>query len=259
MRITTWNVNGLRAALGKGTADWWSKEPTDILCLQEIRVRPEQLSADQRVQVEQAHNEWNPAERAGYSGVGTFSRMIPIESRPGMDAPQFDVEGRIIQTRFPGLTLFNGYFPNGSRDHSRVGYKLEFYDHLLTLCDESHKAGEQIVICGDFNTCHQEIDLENHRQNQNTTGFLPEERAWIDTYLQHGFVDAFRALYPERVQYTWWTYRSNARQRNIGWRLDYFLVSEPLISAVKDVIIHDDVLGSDHCPVTLVLDFPVMG
>ena len=256
MRITTWNVNGLRAALGKGAADWWNREPSHALCLQEIRVRPEQLDAEQRDLVERIHGhaEWHPAERGGYSGVATFTQQAPLASTRGLGVEKFDVEGRMIQTKFPDFTLFNGYFPNGSRDHSRVGYKLEFYAELLEICDVLHKEGEQIVICGDFNTCHQEIDLRNHKQNQKTTGFLPEERAWVDTYLQHGFVDAFRELYPEREQYTWWTYRSNARERNIGWRLDYFLVSESLLPLVKDVVTRDDIFGSDHCPVTLELD-----
>lgn len=253
MQITSWNVNGLRAALRKDAGQWWNSFQPDVLCLQEIRVRPAQLTASQHQAVERAHNEWYPAERGGYSGVGTYSKQAPLESRRGMGVARFDSEGRLIQSKFPGFTLFNVYFPNGSRDHSRVGYKLNFYAHLLEICAALHAAGEHIVIGGDFNTCHQEIDLRNHKQNQNNTGFLPEERAWIDKYLEHGFVDAFRALYPEREQYTWWTYRGNARARNVGWRLDYFLVSEALMPTVKDVIIHDQVMGSDHCPVTLVL------
>jgi len=253
MRITTWNINGLRAALRKGTADWWDSYKPDILCLQEIRSRPDQLTADQRAQLESVHFEWNPAQRPGYSGVATFSRPQPLASQTGLGEERFDIEGRVIQTRFQDFILFNIYFPNGGRDHSRVGYKLEFYAYLLEICDRMHEAGQQIVICGDFNTAHQEIDLKNHKQNENTTGFLPDERAWIDKYLEHGFVDSFRELYPDREQYSWWTYRANARQRNIGWRLDYFLVSESLMPRVEDVVIHDDVLGSDHCPVTMII------
>jgi exodeoxyribonuclease III len=254
LRITTWNVNGLRAALRKGAADWWQAESPDVLCLQEIRSRPDQLTAEQRSRLEKDYFEWNPAERAGYSGVATFSRPEPLLSEKGIGAARFDVEGRVIKTKYDKFTLFNIYFPNGSRDHSRVGYKLDFYAHLLKICDALHAAGERIIICGDFNTCHQEIDLRNHSTNHKTTGFLPEERAWVSKYLDHGFVDAFRILYPEREQYTWWTYRSNARARNVGWRLDYFLVSEVLMSSVQDVITHDDIKGSDHCPVTLVID-----
>jgi len=246
-------VNGLRAALRKGAAEWWESYGPDVLCLQEIRARPDQLTKAQRLQLEQAHAEWNPAQRPGYSGVATFSQVEPLNSEKGLGEEHFDIEGRVIQTHYDEFTLFNIYFPNGGRDHSRVGFKLEFYEFLLDLCDSMHADGKQVIICGDFNTSHQEIDLKNHRQNRKSTGFLPEERAWVDKYLEHGFVDAFRALYPEREQYTWWSNWGNARQNNTGWRLDYFLVSESLMSRVQDVIIHDDVLGSDHCPVTILM------
>lgn len=253
MKITTWNVNGLRAALRKGAAEWWESYNPEVLCLQEIRARPDQLTKTQRIQLEQAHAEWNPAQRPGYSGVATFSQIEPLNSEKGLGEERFDIEGRVIQTHYDEFTLFNIYFPNGGRDHSRVGFKLEFYEYLLDLCDRMHADGKQVIICGDFNTSHKEIDLKNHRQNRKSTGFLPEERAWVDKYLEHGFVDAFRAFYPEREQYTWWSNWGNARQNNTGWRLDYFLVSESLMPRVQDVIIHDDILGSDHCPVTLLL------
>jgi len=253
LRITTWNVNGLRAALRKGADEWWDSYQAEVLCLQEIRVRPDQLTEAQRTQLEDGHAEWNPAEKPGYSGVATLSQIEPIKSQKGMGEERFDVEGRVIQTKFEDFRLFNIYFPNGSRDHSRVPYKLEFYAYLLDLCDALHADGENIIICGDFNTSHQEIDLKNHPQNKNSPGFLAEERAWVDKYLEHGFVDAFRTLYPEREQYTWWSNWGNARERNTGWRLDYFLVSESLMPRIQDVVIHDDVLGSDHCPVTLIL------
>jgi exodeoxyribonuclease-3 len=170
----------------------------------------------------------------------------------GMDAPQFDVEGRVIQTLWAGLRLFNIYFPNGQRGQERVDYKLEFYAHLLELCNVLHKKGENIIITGDFNTSHMPIDLKNAKANEKTSGFLPEEREWVQKFLDNGFVDIFRHLYPDKVQYTWWTYRLNARARGIGWRLDYFLVSEALVSRVKDVVIHENVMGSDHCPVELI-------
>jgi exodeoxyribonuclease-3 len=169
----------------------------------------------------------------------------------GLGESRFNVEGRVIRTRHPDFLLYNIYFPNGQRGQERVDFKLDFYARLLEICDDLHARGEAVVITGDFNTAHREIDLKNPKENATTSGFLPEERAWIDKYLEHGFVDAYRRLYPERVQYTWWTYRFGARQRGIGWRLDYFLVSETLMSRVRDVIVHDDVLGSDHCPVTL--------
>lgn len=253
MRITTWNVNGLRAALQKGAGEWWEAYRPDVLCLQEVRSRPDQLTDGQSRKLAWVHAEWNPARQPGYSGVATFSRIEPLASEKGLGEEHFDHEGRLIQTRFDDFVLFNLYFPHGSRDHSRVGFKLKFYARLLDLCDRMHESGEKIVLGGDFNTAHQEIDLKNHKQNETSTGFLPEERAWIDKYLEHGFVDAYRLLYPDREQYTWWAYYANARERNVGWRLDYFLVSESLMAHVEDVIIHQDVLGSDHCPVTLVI------
>lgn len=250
MKITTWNVNGLRAAFGKGMLDWVQLHSPDILCLQEIKVRPEQLTEEQRF-LPGYYAIWNPALRPGYSGVATWMRDKPLEETLGLGDPYFDVEGRVIRTRHPGFLLYNIYFPNGQRGQERVDYKLQFYARLLEICDRLHAAGESIVIAGDFNTAHKPIDLKNPEENENTSGFLPEERAWIDRYIEHGFVDAYRFLYPERVQYTWWTYRFGARRRGIGWRLDYFLISKALLPRLRDVMIHDDVPGSDHCPVTL--------
>lgn len=252
MKITTWNVNGIRAALEKGMAGWVEENCPDVLCLQEIKARPEQIKEEKR-EFPGYTSVWNPAQRPGYSGVATFLREPVQEVRLGLEDDRFDDEGRVIQTRHPDFLLFNVYFPNGQRGHERVIYKLDFYARLLELCDRLHQSGEKIIITGDFNTAHNEIDLANPRQNVNTSGFMPEERVWIDHYLEHGFVDVFRKLYPQRVEYTWWTYRFNARARNIGWRLDYFLVSPALVERVKDVVIHKEASYSDHCPVTLEL------
>ncbi len=251
MNLVTWNVNGLRAALRKGVWQWVQESAPDVLCLQETRVFPRQLTSAQRALWADWHVTWYPAEKAGYSGVATFCRTPPLEVHLGLDEPRFDVEGRVIRTRHPDFYLFNVYFPNGGRGHDRVQYKLDFYARLLEICDDLHAAGQRIIICGDFNTAHQEIDLRNSRENRETSGFLPEERAWVTRYLEHGFVDVYRRLYPQREQYTWWTYRMRARQRNIGWRIDYFLVSEALFPRVEDSLIHDQVPGSDHCPVSL--------
>ncbi|HZW05015.1 MAG TPA: exodeoxyribonuclease III [Anaerolineaceae bacterium] len=252
MKITTWNVNGIRAALSKGLWAWIKAQEPDVLCLQEVKARLDQLPEDQR-NPDGYLGFWNSAERPGYSGVATFTRQMPIEVRNGLGIEKFDVEGRVIRKRYPDFWLYNIYFPNGQRGQGRVDYKLEFYACLLEEADRLHAAGEQLIITGDFNTAHREIDLANPRQNATTSGFLPEERVWIDYYLQHGFVDAYRQLYPEKVEYTWWTYRMNARQRNVGWRLDYFLVSEGLMERVSDVVVHGDAMGSDHCPVSLIL------
>jgi exodeoxyribonuclease-3 len=252
VKIITWNVNGLRAVLGKGALQWaWEQQP-DALCLQEIKARPDQLREEQR-SFPGYEVIWNPAERAGYSGVATFLRGTSSEWRLGLEAPHFDREGRVISTIHPGFRLFNIYFPSGQRGQERVDFKLEFYSHLLAVCDQLQAGGERIIIAGDFNTAHMPIDLKNPKQNVRTSGFLPEERAWVQKFLDHGFVDAYRRLYPERVQYTWWTYRLAARERGVGWRLDYFLVSEALLPLVREVKIHEEVPGSDHCPVELVI------
>jgi exodeoxyribonuclease III len=253
MKITTWNVNGLRACLNKGLLDWLRLEQPDVVCLQEVRARPEQVEAGQLQCLQDLYTSlaWNPAQRPGYSGVATFSRTPPQEIRLGLGHDDFDGEGRVIVTRHPGFLLFNIYFPNGGRDLERLSYKLNFYAHLLDLCDALMASGEALILCGDFNTCHQEIDLANARPNMKHTGFLPEERVWIDRYLEHGWIDIYRQRYPERIQYTWWAQHSGARARNVGWRLDYFLISPSLLERVQEVVIQDAVLGSDHCPVTL--------
>ncbi len=251
MKIVTWNINGLRAVLGKGALDWVRAESPDVVCLQEIKSRPDQLTDEHLRQLEGFQVHWHPAQRPGYSGVATLLREPPLAVEMGLGIPEFDTEGRVICTHHPRFRLYNIYFPNGQRGQDRVDFKLDFYAKLLDLCDRLHSSGEKIILCGDFNTAHNEIDLANPKSNETTSGFLPEERVWIDIYLQHGFVDAFRSLYPDRVQYTWWTYITNARARNIGWRLDYYLVSEALMPRVKEVVIHDQVMGSDHCPVLL--------
>ena len=253
MRITTWNVNGIRAALGKGLKQWVMAESPDVLCLQEIKAFPTQLTDEQK-DFPGYELIWNSAERPGYSGVATFIKTQPISVALGLQETRFDVEGRVILTNHEEFALFNNYFPNGQRGQERLDYKLNFYGRLLDICDQLHTDGENIIITGDFNTAHKPIDLRNPKENEKNSGFMPIERAWVDKYLEHGFVDVFRKIYPEKIQYTWWTYRMKARERNVGWRLDYFLVSEKLVERVQDVIIHDEVPGSDHCPVTLVIE-----
>ena len=250
MKIITWNVNGLRAALKKGVLSWIIEQSPDAMCLQETRVLPEQLPEEQR-EVEGYKIIWNPAEKKGYSGTATWIKRDAREVNLGLGSERFDVEGRVIRTRHPNFYLYNIYFPNGQRGHERVQYKLEFYELLLEQVNVLHSAGESVIITGDFNTAHNEIDLKNHKTNHKTSGFLPEERAMVDKFMAHGFVDPFRKLYPEKEQYSWWSYRGGARSRNVGWRIDYFLISENLLPRVEDVVIHDDVFGSDHCPTEL--------
>lgn len=255
MRITTWNVNGLRAVLNNGGFEQIRALESDVFCLQEIKARPEQVDPGHIEMIRSVfpHLTWNPAMRPGYSGTATWARVEADELALGLGVDAFDVEGRVVTSRYADIWLFNIYFPNGQSDLGRVPYKLDFYAHLLNLCDELHKNGQKVIVCGDFNTAHNEIDLRHPKANSTATGFLPEERAWIDQYLQHGFVDVFRRLYPERVEYTWWSFISSARKNNTGWRLDYFLVSEALFPKVVDVINHTAIMGSDHCPVTLIL------
>ncbi len=253
MKITTFNVNGIRAIVNKEGTDWIHELDSDVLGLQEIKAKPEQVP-EVLHELEGYQVIWNSAERPGYSGTAVFYRGEPHAVSLGIGYPMFDAEGRVIRLEYPDFFLYNIYFPNGGEDNRRVPEKLQFYAKLLEECNELHKAGKNIIITGDFNTAHREIDLEHPKANAKNTGFLPEERAWIDTYLEHNFVDAFRELYPDRERaYTWWTYRGGARLRNVGWRLDYYLISKPLMARVEDVIIHDDVMGSDHCPVSLIL------
>ncbi|MBL8099309.1 MAG: exodeoxyribonuclease III [Anaerolineales bacterium] len=253
MKIITWNVNGIRAVLNKNALAWAFDSNPDAICLQEVKAKPEQLSENQKASLKLDYV-WNPAQKLGYSGVTTFYKNKPDTFSMGMGKRKFDMEGRLIATGWADVRLLNIYFPSGSRGHERVDFKLEFYAELLKVCKRLHKNNEQLILCGDFNTAHNEIDLKNAKQNKNTSGFLPIEREWFQKYLDAGFVDVFRHLYPDKVQYTWWTNILNARARGIGWRLDYFLISESLLPRVRDVIIHDSVMGSDHCPVELILD-----
>lgn len=251
MRIVSWNVNGIRAVERKGSLEWLSEEQPDVICLQETKAQPEQLSQN-LLEPPGYHTYWHSAERKGYSGVATFSRE-PVVTRAGLGVSEFDVEGRVLMSEHPGFLLLNVYVPQGGSGPERLDFKLRFYAALLECCDALHAAGRQLVLCGDLNTAHKEIDLAHPKANEDVSGFMAVERAWIDRYLAHGFMDAFRAFHPEPEQYTWWSYITRARSRNIGWRLDYFVVSEGLMPRVRDCSIRAEVMGSDHCPVVLEL------
>jgi exodeoxyribonuclease-3 len=254
MKLISWNVNGLRAHLKKDSWAWIHKQKPDVICLQEIKSKPEQLSDAQMETFKGYTVAWNPAERPGYSGVATMVSKHSKEDIIGFGVPKFDVEGRVIQTRFDDFTLLNVYFPSGTTGMQRVTFKLEFYEALLKHIKKLHKAGENLILTGDFNTAYAEIDLARPKDNQKTSGFMPEERAMLGSYFEAGLVDSFRHLYPDKQQFSWWTARfPSARLNNIGWRLDYFLVSQPLLKKVKDVTIFSEVTGSDHCPVMLEL------
>jgi exodeoxyribonuclease-3 len=254
MKLLSWNVNGIRAAANKGYSAWLSEYQPDILCIQETKANPDQLE-DDLVKPNGYHSYWNAAEKKGYSGTATFTKSEPISIKLDLNDDKFDGEGRVIMTEFKEFILYNIYFPNGKRDLSRVDYKLEFSDKVLEKCEEQKKAGKKVIICGDFNTAHKEIDLKNAKSNEKNTGFLPEERAWIDKFISHGYIDTFRHFNSEPGHYTWWSYMFNARAKNVGWRIDYFFVTEDLIPNLKDAFILQEVMGSDHCPLGIELEF----
>jgi exodeoxyribonuclease-3 len=252
MRLVSWNVNGIRAAIRHGFWQWLEADLPDVLCLQETRVHPEQQTSRMHSPAGY-HAYWHSGERKGYSGVATFCRQQPLAVRYGFGPARFDAEGRVLTTEYPGFTLLNVYFPSGQRGHERVAFKIDFYDTLLAHCAGLRAEGRRLVVCGDYNTAHRPIDLARPAQNKKTSGFLPEEREAMDRWLARGFVDIFRRLHPEAETYTWWTYRFDARARNVGWRLDYFMITEDLLPDVRDTRILDQVTGSDHCPIELEL------
>ena len=254
LTLFSWNVNGLRAAQRKGFLDWLQQAQPDILCLQETKCHPDQLD-DALRQPDGYHTYWAWAEKKGYSGVALYTRQEPRSVQIGLGIPEYDREGRTIVAEYDDFVLIGAYFPNGSRDHSRVPFKMQYKADFLAACNALQAQGKSVVFCGDVNTAHREIDLARPRQNQKTTGFLPIERAWLDAVVAQGYIDTFRYLYPEREgAYSWWTYIGGARSRNVGWRLDYFFTSPDLQPAIEDAAIHTDVMGSDHCPVSLTLN-----
>ncbi|NKB71606.1 MAG: exodeoxyribonuclease III [Candidatus Latescibacteria bacterium] len=253
VHLVSWNVNGLRAAGRKGLADWLARCAPDILCMQETRALPQQLSPQLR-HPPGYHSYWFWAEKKGYSGVGLYSKTRPTDVRLGLGLPRFDHEGRVLTAHYPNFTLVNAYFPNGQWDHARVPFKMDFCAALLHYCQQLRQSCSALVLCGDFNTAHQPIDLARPQANGQNTGFLPQERAWIDDLMAAGYVDIFRSFHPEPGHYTWWTYRNQARQRNLGWRIDYHFVTPELVPYVAAADHMPDVLGSDHCPIGLQLD-----
>ena len=253
MQILSWNVNGIRAADRKGFFEWFKKESPDILCLQEIKAVPEQVPPHLR-NTPGYHIFWSSAERKGYSGVATFTREKPIEVKKGFGIEKFDREGRILVMEFSSFTLFNVYFPNGKKNRERLDYKLKFYDTFLAYADNLKSKSKDIVVCGDFNTAHKEIDLARSKENAHISGFLPIERAWIDTFIDHGYVDTFRHFNKEPNQYSWWDMKTRSREKNVGWRIDYFFVNKEFISNVKKAVIMQEVMGSDHCPVGIEIE-----
>lgn len=253
--IVSWNVNGIRAAEKKGLLDWLGGCGADVVALQETKASPEQLSAALR-EPRGYCSHWCAAETKGYSGVATYSRTPPLAVERGLGDPRFDADGRVLVTTYPDFVLYNIYFPNGGRGPEWVAHKLAFYRRFVELVGARIAAGQRVVVAGDVNTAFAEIDLARPKENRKTSGFMPEERAGMAEFFEIGLIDTFRHLHPEEVRYSWWDVVSRARDRNVGWRLDYIFVSPNLRGAVAAADIHTDVLGSDHCPVSLTLSLP---
>ncbi len=252
-RLVSWNVNGIRACVNKGFMEWFTSYDPDILCLQEIKADKEQFP-DKVFEANKHHIYINSAQKKGYSGVAIFSKEKPLKVLDKIGITKFDDEGRTLILEYKSFVLINGYFPNGQRDHNRVPFKLEYYERVLEIYHEYQQAGKKVIITGDFNTAHKPIDLANPKANKNTTGFLEHEREWIDHYLDAGMIDCLRHFEPETEGiYSWWTYRNNCRERNIGWRIDYFMASQDLKRKLKACRHLPEVMGSDHCPVELTL------
>ena len=252
-RILSWNVNGIRAVEKKGFVKWLQKESPDMLCIQETKASPDQLS---KTLLEPPGYQafWSSAQKKGYSGVVTYSKEKPASTASGIGIPEFDGEGRIVVTEHPNFLLFNVYFPNGKQSQARLDYKMDFYRRFLAHIEKLRKQGKNIVVCGDYNTAHKEIDIAHPKENEDVSGFLPIERKWMDELVDTGYVDTFRHFHKEPNQYSWWDYMTKARERNIGWRIDYFFVSKEFMPHVKDAFILSKVEGSDHCPVGITVD-----
>lgn len=252
MKIVSWNVNGIRACGKGGFLKWFEGESADIVCVQEIKAHPEQLEEIYRNPMKY-HAFWNPAEKKGYSGTAVFTRTEPISVELGLGDTQFDTEGRVMILKYPNFTLINSYFPNSQRDHARLPYKLAFCNKFLQTAETLRQKGENVIMCADWNIAHKEIDLKNPKSNQKNAGFLPEERAWMDQFIGKGYIDAFRHFQPAGGHYTWWSYRPGVREKNVGWRLDYFMTNEENKDRLKSAYHRNEVYGSDHCPVVIEL------
>lgn len=250
-KLVSWNVNGIRAAEGKGLFQWMDSFKPDVLCLQETKAQREQLKMH-FLEREGYSAHFLSAEKKGYSGVALYSRTSPLSIQP-LGIEEFDSEGRAMIAEFPDFTIFNCYFPNSQHEGKRLDYKLRFNRALKEKADALVGEGKSVLICGDFNVAHKAIDLTHPKNNEKNPGYLPEERAWMDDFTHGGYTDSFRHFHKEPEQYSWWSYRMKARERNVGWRLDYWCVNDAFMNRVEDSRIHQDVMGSDHCPVELIL------
>jgi exodeoxyribonuclease-3 len=249
-KLISWNVNGIRAIEKKGFLEWLSSTDADLVAIQETKGRPEQLS-EALLNPPGYHADWNSAEKKGYSGTGTYYKHPPVKVISGLNDPRFDTEGRVLIHEFEPFVFFNIYFPNGGRGPEWVAHKLAFYRHFLKVAQKYMRAGRSVVATGDVNTAYAEIDLARPKENVDHSGFMPEERLGLGEFFEMGLIDTFRHLHPDTVKYSWWDMVTRARERNVGWRLDYFMVSPDLKDNIIAADIHTEVMGSDHCPISL--------
>ncbi len=256
MRLISYNVNGLRSAISKGFIDWLAGDPADVICLQEVKALQTDIDPAPFAALGY-HLHFFPAQKKGYSGVAILTRRAPDAVFYGNGIPQSDAEGRVLRADFGDVTLINAYFPSGSSGEERQAYKYVWLDEFYAYIHALRTERPNLVICGDYNICHREIDIHSPKTNKDSSGFLPEERAWMDRFFSSGFVDAFRHFHDGKPHhYSWWSYRAGARANNKGWRIDYVSVSEPLRDRLQAAAIYPDVIHSDHCPVFAHLDIP---
>jgi exodeoxyribonuclease-3 len=253
MRIVTYNVNGIRAAMGKGLVEWMKQTDPDVLCLQEIKASPEQVGVFELEEMGY-HHYWYPAQKKGYSGVAIFSKIEPKQVTYGCGIKEYDFEGRIIRADFDDVSVMSVYHPSGSSGDERQEFKMKWLSDYSHYINELKKTQKNLILCGDFNICHKPIDIHNPKSNANTSGFLPEEREWMEQFINNGFIDTFRHFNQEPHQYSWWSYRAGSRDKNLGWRIDYNLASENLANRLKRSVILPEAKHSDHCPVLLEID-----
>lgn len=249
-KLVSWNVNGLRACEKKGFSKWFASENAEVVCLQEIKAKPEQLPPEM-IHPLNYHSFWHPAEKPGYSGNAIYTRREPLEVRYGIGKKEFDREGRVLTVEFKNFSVISAYFPNSQRDHARLGFKLDFCLAFEKFVKQERARGKSVFMVGDWNIAHTEIDLKNAKANQKNAGFLPEERAWMTKFLGLGYIDGFRHFEKGPGHYTWWSNRPGVREKNVGWRLDYFLLDQESKMRLRAAEHQTNVFGSDHCPIVL--------
>lgn len=253
MKLISYNVNGIRSAMNKGFVDWLKEENPDIIGLQEIKAQEKDV--DSSIFQDLGYElYWSPAIKKGYSGVAIFSKVKPKSVKYGMGLNKYDDEGRLIQAEFDGFSFISSYFPSGTTGDERQGFKYEFLDDIYGYLQDIRRENSKLIVSGDYNICHKPIDIHNPISNKNSSGFLPEERAWMDKFTESGFIDSFRHFNPNPQHYTWWSYRANSRAKNLGWRIDYHMVTNELQNRLKSAVILPNIVHSDHCPIVLELE-----